>query len=465
MSFMYYDLAILAVFCIFVITFLYIRRSRVKREGILFLYRTQTGLKTIDKLNQKFNKLWGKLGPVVIIAGFIFIVLIFILLIQSIFLTFRMPTKIPPIMPLVPYLPQAFKLPLPPFYFTYWIIIIAIVAVTHEFAHGIYARFHKIKVKSTGFGFLGPFPLAFVEPNEKQMSRKKKKAQLQILAAGSFSNFAFAAIFIILMQIFFFAAYQPAGLAYQLEYQKINLSQINSIGNYTQEDFFNLSDSDLENINSTLAVKTENATYWLDPSLIQSIPFLKKALLKQGAMVAYADSPAFKANLSGGLIAINNQKIEDYKQFAQIILNCEPGQNITIETSDGIYEITLDQNKDYPERGHIGLSFQTLQNNNPKVILAKATAPFFSPNTFVTPRFNEHIIKFISDLFLWLILICFFVALFNMLPVGFLDGGKFIYISALALTKSKKKAEIVFKISSYIVLLIFLALVFAWLLA
>ena len=57
--------------------------------------------------------------------------------------------KVPPIMPLIPYLPRVFNLDfLPPFYFIYWIIIIAIIAIPHEFAHGIYSAYNKVKIKT-----------------------------------------------------------------------------------------------------------------------------------------------------------------------------------------------------------------------------------------------------------------------------------------------------------------------------
>jgi len=38
--------------------------------------------------------------------------------------------------------------------FFYWIISIFIIAVVHEFSHGIVARAHNIKIKSSGFAFL-----------------------------------------------------------------------------------------------------------------------------------------------------------------------------------------------------------------------------------------------------------------------------------------------------------------------
>ena len=79
--------------------------------------------------------------------------------------------KIPPLIPLVPYIDKILPTGLvPPFYFTYWIIAIAIVAVFHEFAHGIFAKIRGIRLKSTGFGFLGPLLAAFVEIDEKQIT-------------------------------------------------------------------------------------------------------------------------------------------------------------------------------------------------------------------------------------------------------------------------------------------------------
>ena len=461
--FVVYDLTILVLFSLFVFLFLLKNKKKIKREGLFFLYRTKTGLKAIDRLTKKFKNVWKSIGTLVVVLGFIFMVLIFILLIQSVFLTFKMPTKAPPVMPLLPYVPQAFKMPLPPLYFTYWLIIVAVIAITHEFAHGIFARLHKVKVKSTGFGFLGPFLLAFVEPDEKEMERKKKKAQLEILAAGSFSNFVFAIFFIILLQLFSLAVYIPDGVGnYVYAYTTLNFSEIKSIGNYSLDAFLSLPDNELEKINERLEVKTENKSYWIDPSLIKTIPFYKKTIVKQKVLVVYEDTPAYRANLSGGIKKIDGNEIKSIEDISKVLAKTKPNQTISIETSVKNYTIKLDENKNKPGTGYLGIAFPRFSKT--KLFLYKMTSPFFSPYLYLKPRFNKNVIKFFSDLFLWLILVCFFVALFNMLPFGFLDGGKFIYVSALALTKSKKKAERILKISSSITSLIFVALIFAWLL-
>src|SRR3989338_644264 len=83
--------------------------------------------------------------------------------------------------------------------FLHWIISLFIIAIIHEFSHGVIARVYNIKIKSSGFAFLGPIPAAFVEPDEKKMEKSSAKAQLSILAAGSFSNILLALLVILIL--------------------------------------------------------------------------------------------------------------------------------------------------------------------------------------------------------------------------------------------------------------------------
>ena len=64
----------------------------------------------------------------------------------------------------------------------------------HEFAHGVVASAHKVKVKNAGPAIFGPFFAAFVEPDEKQLAKKQDVVQYSMLAAGSFSNMLLALI-------------------------------------------------------------------------------------------------------------------------------------------------------------------------------------------------------------------------------------------------------------------------------
>ncbi len=221
-NFVVYDLVFFVLFTLFVILFLYKRRKKLEREGILYLYRTSWGLKTIDRIGKKYKKTLKFFSYVSIVTGYILMASILYLVFQIVYLYYKFPdvvraVKVPPIVPLIPYLPEIFKISfLPPFYFTYWIIIIAIIAIPHEFFHGIFARFYKIKVKSTGFGFLGPFLAAFVEPDEKQMSKSKISNQLAILSSGTFANVLTAILFFLLLWVFFITMFVPSGVVNRL---------------------------------------------------------------------------------------------------------------------------------------------------------------------------------------------------------------------------------------------------------
>src|SRR3989338_10457786 len=224
MNFIVYDLTFLVLFAAFVAFFLYSRRKNLKREGLLILYRAGWGIKLINTVGNKYKKTLNVLSYISIITGYVLMVVMIYLLGKLVYLYVTLPSvvreiKIPPITPLVPYLPQVFKLDfLPPFYFTYWIVIIAIIAISHEFSHGIFASYNKIKVKSTGFGFfpffLPIFLAAFVELDEENMAKKKIKSQLAILSAGTFANVLTAVLFFGVLWIFFTSAFAPSGVIF-----------------------------------------------------------------------------------------------------------------------------------------------------------------------------------------------------------------------------------------------------------
>ena len=464
MKFWYFDIAFLIVFSLLVFLFLRSRKKNLKREGIFYLYRTKKGLKFMDKLARFFKPILDPVGWVSITLGFAMLVGIVYLFIQTIFITSQVPINAPPFLPLLPYLPQAFKLPLPPFYFIYWILIIAIVAITHEFSHGVFARHNKIKLKSTGFGFLGPFLTAFVEPDEKQMEKKSKKAQLQVFSAGTFSNLIFAVIFLLILQLFFVLAYQPAGIAFMPAYSPVNISEIESIGNYSAEEFLSLSDKELSKIENTLAVKTDNETYYLDQSLIYEIPLARKIIKKYGTLTAYENAPAFNSGMQGGIEYINEDKIKSSKDITISLEKYSPEDKVTITTSEGTYDVTLSNHPNDKEKAYLGI-FSIQKPKTFGGIVNSLTTPYFNPEIYVEARGNEDVTIFFRDLLKWLVLVCFLVALFNMLPVVILDGGKMFYIAILGITKSKKAAKIALTIASYFILALVIIMFIVWIAA
>ena len=72
--------------------------------------------------------------------------------------------------------------------------------------------------------------------------------------------------------------------------------------------------------------------------------------------------------------------------------------------------------------------------------------------------------QFIYHFLWWTVLISLSVALVNMLPLGIFDGGRFFYLTIWGITGSKKVGEIAFKLSTYLLLLVIVALMVKWLL-
>ena len=446
----------------------------------MFLYKTQVGVKFIDYVGERYKKTLKFLSYVIVSSGYILMAVMSFLLFYILYIFLTKPEvikniKVPPLMPLIPYLPSLFKIDfLPPFYFTYWIIAIAVIAMSHEFAHGIYSRFHNIRVKSTGFGFLGPFLAAFVEPDEKQMKKLKKFPQLSILSAGTFANAIMTVLFFAVLILFFHSFYVPGGVLFNTYTPgMLGVSSINMIGNIS----FNQNNSQqiLDKINSEeispdlvlpseegdvgfIGLNVDKEKYFI------GLESLKEQLESEEEIVAYKDLPAINAGLKGAIIEINGGAIGDYDELGEKMESFSPGEQITIKTlyKDEIqeYEVKLAEN----ENGDaiIGIGFFQESSYGIRSLLSGIFNLFKDPHTNYEPRFGSNFTIFIYNLLLWLILINLSVALVNMLPLGIFDGGRVFYLTVWGITKNEKIAKKAFSISTMIILIIFGLLMILW---
>jgi len=470
MNFVAIDISLLVIFVIFVSFFLYKKRKNLKREGLLFLYKTTWGMELIDRIGKKYKKTLKFLSYVSIGMGYILMASMLYLFGKIIYIYVAYPSvvraiKIPPITPLVPYLPQAFKLDfLPPFYFTYWIIILAIIAITHEFMHGIFMRRYGIKIKSTGFGFFPFFfPIllaAFVEQDEKSMNKSKPFKQMAVLAAGTFANVLTAIIFLGVMILFFITAFAPAGAQFNTySYSVVTLAGITSMNNIalentTYEQLLSLSKE--EGLNE---ITYNNETYLINKAELEEQEGAKTYIL------LYDNSPALQAGLDGIIIEINGAKVFDWDSFGEELLKYSPGENVTITTKINHtivkdYEITLGEDSDNPNEPWVGIGYAEQKRKGVLGNVIETLSSFKKDYIYYEPKFEAG--TFIYDLLWWLVLISISVALMNMLPMGIFDGGRFFYLTILTLTKSKKKAELWFKISTNFLLGLFVLLMILW---
>lgn len=473
-GFYIYDLIFLAAFLVFFSVFLYTRKKGIKRDGLLLLYRTQWGVKLIDYIGKKYKKTLNVMGYVSVVCGYLLMVGIFYLIYTIVKIYFFSPEvvraiKVPPILPLVPYLPQVFRLDfLPPFFFTYWIVILAVIAISHEMAHGIFMRRYGIKIKSTGFGFfpffLPIFLAAFVEQDEKSMTKASRFKQMAVLSAGTFANVIVAVLFFIVLWLFFSFAFTSGGVifdSYATSAVPIaGITMINglSVSNPSYDSVLNSVGDDFVEI--TVNGNDYLATRSILESQIENVE-------STGEIILYNSAPAINQNLSSIISEINGVPINSIDKLVTELSKYSPGDEITITTIEDSgpvsKSVVLEEHPTRQGESWLGIGFYSQQRSG---ILGKIVEnlSFKNPNVYYEPVLNGFSV-FIYNLLWWLVLISISVALINMLPVGIFDGGRFFYLTILSLTKNEKIARRAFAASTYFFLLILLLLMLFWVFA
>ena len=467
-NFIIIDLVLLFLFMLFLGMFLYINKRNLGTEGGLILYRAQWGVKLINFIGEKYTKTLQFLSYVSIFLGYILMIGILFLIFQTVYIYLTTPIasviRAPPVIPLIPYFPQLFGLEsfFPPFYFIYFIITIGIVATVHEFSHGIFARHYGIKIKSTGFAFLKYFPAifgAFVEQDDRQMKRKKKTEQMAVLSAGVFANIIITLLFFLLLIGFFSLAYTPAGVRFDsYSYSVVSISSILAVNGQeiSNPTYGGVLDSLKENELNT--IQTEENKYVLTKE------FFKSQEEKEGKIILYENSPAVNANLGSVIQEINGVKITSIEKLTQELMKYKPGDKIKIKTikENGVVEdeIVLAENPNDNEKAFLGIGFFSKDNSKLISKFYIFVSSFKGENVYYEPKYEMSI--FIYDLIWWVIIINLLVALFNMLPFGFLDGGRFFYLTILGVTKSKKVAERAFAGITYFLFFLLIVLMVKW---
>lgn len=468
MGFLFYDITFLIIFILGISLFLYKNRKKLEIESkFIFLYKTKMGLGTMDRVGKNYPRLLNFLSDVVIIFGYGMMALAIFFLIYMVKLMFSasIVPKVAPIIPLIPYMPELFHLDfLPPFYFTYWIIVIAIIAVGHEFAHGIFARLNDVRLKSTGFGFIGPLLAAFVEVDEEQMAKKPIKAQLSVLAAGSFANLIMAFLFLLIMNGFFAVAYAPQGVAFNMfAVETVNVSEIYGINGMAVNDFYTEYQNLLDSNETQFEFLTGNGSYFANKEIMDA----QLANGNQSQLLLFDDSPAYKSNMSGAIQKIssndNEYDINVIGDLANALSKLKPGDEVNVETTSGNYTLNLAEDPKNSSKAYLGIAYVNLNQK----FVGKMISFFLvkDPFTYYEPKndgTNGSLIVFIYNLLYWIVLVNFSVMMVNMLPFTIFDGGRFFYLSALAVTKRKRKSMMIFKMMNWLLTLILVAMMWIW---
>jgi len=233
------------VFILILFVFFYKDRKNVKRESILLLRRTKHGKKLLIRLGNRFPRFWKILGYAAVGVGFVASIYFLYAIGENLFKLITGEIKvgaglvIPSLTQDVAVGPGYFAIP-----FWYWIISIALLFIVHEGMHGIMAVREKIRIKTLGWGLLIVFLLAFVEPDEKQVARKKPMQQLRFFAAGSFGNFLLAGFSVLIITLITFTMFTQAGVAYSGLIEGYPAADVNLTGVITRVDNYIIRNTD-----------------------------------------------------------------------------------------------------------------------------------------------------------------------------------------------------------------------------
>ena len=124
------------------------------------------------------------------------------------------------------------------------------------------------------------------------------------------------------------------------------------------------------------------------------------------------DSPS-EGILKEGMVleAVDNTTISNSTQYMDVISSFNPGDNVTVQTDQGSYDITLGENPNNASLGFFGIQASkhfVLKDNS----LGQLPWVLFS----------------ISELFEWIFVLNLGIGLFNLLPIKPLDGGYMLEI-------------------------------------
>ena len=372
------------IFFILMTIFLIVKRKNIHIQKIFFpilyfaMYKTQIGVKGMDSFAKRFKKALHWLSYISIAIGFIGMAVIVVSLVHNLWRIITAPGASAGVALVLPFkVKGGFYVP-----FFYWIISIFLIALVHEFAHGIYARLHGMKIKSSGFAFLNIIipilPAAFVEPDEKELMKASRKKQLDVFAAGPFSNIVFA--FISLGVLMLLSGPIAGGI--------------------------------IENTGVGIT----------------------------GLMDEGSNYPAEMGGMGIGevITEVRDIEIASVNDFLGAMENASPGDTISITTTVKNYEIELGE---HPENESIAL-LGVMVNQDTGI-----------KESFVGGKHLGSFILWFMGLIYWLFVLNLGIGLFNLAPLGPIDGGRMLLVT-LEKYMSKKRAATIWKNVSFVFLLL-----------
>ncbi|MBW2980545.1 site-2 protease family protein [Candidatus Woesearchaeota archaeon] len=285
--------------------------------------------------------------------------------------------------------------------FFYWILSIFIIATVHEFSHGVVARAYNLKIKSSGLAFLGIFvPVIPAAFVEPDEKKIVKRPRREQLSVFAAGPFSNVVLGILFLLVLIFLGAPLIQAVLDFNGVRIN-------------DFIR------DNNNMTL--------------------------------------PAEDAGMSKGEIVreMDGIEINYLYNFSRILQNKTPGDAVFIVTDKGSYNVTLTHNPDNGNSSYLGVYVQQNSEMDEAFVgrYGMATAKVILWFTGSPGRYG---------LLFWLYVLNFGIGLFNLVPVGPLDGGRMLNLALGKFLKKEKAQKIFTYISLFFLSLILINIISAF---
>ncbi len=250
-----------------------------------------------------------------------------------------------------------------------------LILVIHEGMHGILMRKVGLKIKSTGVMLLGLLPIgAFVEPDEKKLAKKPAREQLRVYSAGPSSNLFASMVIPYLMLLSILFVVNPLTADWVLEVKQNSVQAVI-----------------IDEVPETIELCGK---HYDNPAF---------GKLKQGMQIKKIGRYTI-ISAAGTATALGNVLSANQDEEFQIQVVDTQGKDLNVAMAPN-------------ELGIVRFSVDEIPNPDYK-----------APQEYIT---YTALAALISSFLTWLILLNFFIAIGNFLPLDPLDGGKIAKILLL----------------------------------
>lgn len=357
-----------------------LRGFKTERWGLTakpfyMIYKTTALNRLMERVAQKRRFGWLVVWNIASALAVGQILFIFYSLVKNAYFFFQKPEQASQVMLLVPGLTISLdSLP-------YILVSLVVVAVTHEFAHGIASLAEKIPLKSSGIFLAVVLPGAFVEIDEEKLEKAKSTTKLRIFSAGASTNIAVGMLVLLLLT------------------------------------------------NFTLTI---SPLYFPQSSGVM-ITGLVEGGADQNVGIKKWDT----------IFSLNGTPVRSVDELREYMTNVKPNSMLTVGTGRGDLVVKTQTSTQGPSRALIGI------------------VPFnyYPPRVHSLPNELPYQIYLTEN---WMNMILVSVGLFNMLPIGPLDGGKFSD-TVLKILRMKRAKEIGTLITATCIVILGLNLILSFL--